>query len=308
MRDKKICWNCQRQIDPYAKLCPYCNRDQEAQPAAAPAAVSAAPAAAAATPPPPPRVAPDRRWTAQALVIAAVVALLMATFAVGGLVYGLGKRGDDTASSRDEEQVAVAAGSPELPDLTLVPESDDTTTIGRSITSTPIPDPDHKYLSEAQRTDATALPSQEYAKIIARAEAEQAKAQSQGASVDPRTITAPPPPPPPVRKEPSSDRPRSAESDPISGPTTKPPVRTLPQPLSQPLPRWSGRESGTLRFQLTVGRDGRVKEVRVIETIPDMTAKAIAAVQRWRFKPATLNGEPVEGTFDVDITFKGSDD
>jgi periplasmic protein TonB len=78
-----------------------------------------------------------------------------------------------------------------------------------------------------------------------------------------------------------------------------------PRALSQPLPSFSEvQRSGTVRLSLTVGADGRVEEVEVLESVPGLTAKVISAVQRWKFKPATRNGEPVRGQFPVDITFK----
>ncbi len=71
----------------------------------------------------------------------------------------------------------------------------------------------------------------------------------------------------------------------------------------QPLPDVNVSQPMTARLQLTVGKDGLVKEVNVIQGIPGETGKLIAAVQRWRFKPATENGNPVEAPFTVDVAF-----
>ena len=54
---------------------------------------------------------------------------------------------------------------------------------------------------------------------------------------------------------------------------------------------------------LTVGADGRVKQVKILQTAPRITARVVGAVQRWKFEPAKRGGEPVEGTFQVDLTF-----
>jgi TonB family protein len=67
------------------------------------------------------------------------------------------------------------------------------------------------------------------------------------------------------------------------------------------------RDAATARLKLTVGKDGLVKEVNVLQGIPGETGKLIGAVQRWRFKPATRNGEPVEAPFTVDVSFNPHD-
>ena len=55
---------------------------------------------------------------------------------------------------------------------------------------------------------------------------------------------------------------------------------------------------------LVVGIDGVPHEVRVVSsTDKDFDANAIAAVQRWRFKPAQKNGQPVEVPIEVQIAF-----
>jgi len=60
-------------------------------------------------------------------------------------------------------------------------------------------------------------------------------------------------------------------------------------------------------MKLTVGSDGRVKEVEMLQTLPGITPKIVQAVQQWRFRPAERNGNPVEGTFTTDIFFKADE-
>jgi TonB family protein len=323
MNEKKNCIHCHRSIDAVARVCPYCNRDQER-----PRSSEVRPSVPLPPiePVAPVRVAARKRmpnWSTRALLIAAVVALLMASFAVGGLVYGLGKRGEMTRG-RSDRAPQITDASPradrEFPQLTLVTDSDPTATIGRSITSAPVPDPDHKIPEEFQRSDATALSSAEYTKLLEQSRREAAKVPppqpEQPVSVDPRTVTAqqPPaaaPPPPVERTEPEREASASRQEplrDPFPEPRRARVERTSPVPIYQPLPRIKDRaeeiqESGTLRFRLNVDADGRVKEIRVLETMPGMTGKMIAAIQTWKFKPATENGVPVEGTFMVDISF-----
>ena len=59
-------------------------------------------------------------------------------------------------------------------------------------------------------------------------------------------------------------------------------------------------------MNLTVDGDGHVTDIDVNESIPDMP-KLIAAIQNWRFKPATENGNPVTAHVAVDITFRANE-
>jgi TonB family protein len=55
------------------------------------------------------------------------------------------------------------------------------------------------------------------------------------------------------------------------------------------------RIEGTVTLYAVIHRDGSVSEVRVLRGIDDrLDENARAALTRWRFRPATKNGEPVE--------------
>ena len=79
--------------------------------------------------------------------------------------------------------------------------------------------------------------------------------------------------------------------------------RTRPVPEYQPLPRVYAR--GTARLSLIVGPDGRVRDINIERALDRNTADVVAAVQRWRFRPATENGEPISAPYSVDISFGG---
>ena len=67
-------------------------------------------------------------------------------------------------------------------------------------------------------------------------------------------------------------------------------------PQYQPIPRISG--TGKARFTLVVGPDGRVKDVNVERMLRGgNTAALLGAIQTWKFKPATENGEPVAAPY-----------
>jgi periplasmic protein TonB len=53
---------------------------------------------------------------------------------------------------------------------------------------------------------------------------------------------------------------------------------------------------GKLKLRVVVGADGSVVSVDVLSSVsPELDAAAIAAVKRWRFKPAMACGKPVAG-------------
>lgn len=258
-----------------------------------------------------------------------IAAILLATFAVGGLVYRIGKRPapstEESVPSTDPAQSARPSPS-DLTDLRLVPASDLTSTVGRSITSAP-PRPQAQGPTAGEdRADATALPSQQYARMEERAREAAAVEQADSPTVDPRTIRPEPPPPPPVRPTEPEPAP-SASAEPPAGPADRPVTspsrlpsprpppeseqrrevrRTRPEPISQPLPDIN--VTGTARFRLRIGPDGRVREVEVLQTIPGATASLVSSIQQWRFRPATENGRPIEGMHLVDVSFQARDD
>jgi TonB family protein len=63
---------------------------------------------------------------------------------------------------------------------------------------------------------------------------------------------------------------------------------------------------GTVRVRITVDTDGRVKSAEVIESTPAgvFEAATLAAVKRWRFKPAEVNGRAVEASTLQSLVFR----
>jgi TonB family protein len=61
--------------------------------------------------------------------------------------------------------------------------------------------------------------------------------------------------------------------------------------------------SGTVLVQALVGRDGTVRDTRVVSSIPMLDAAAVRAVQQWRFEPATDRGRPVAVWVAIPVTF-----
>ncbi len=84
---------------------------------------------------------------------------------------------------------------------------------------------------------------------------------------------------------------------------------TVPQVVYNPEPSFSdearkAKVQGVVLLLLVVGKDGRPYDVRVGQSLGmGLDEKAIEAVGRWRFKPATLNGQPVATQIAVEVDF-----
>jgi TonB family protein len=61
--------------------------------------------------------------------------------------------------------------------------------------------------------------------------------------------------------------------------------------------------NGTVMVQALVGKNGLVKETRVIRSIPLLDSAAVAAVRAWKFKPALSNHQPVSVWVAVPMRF-----
>lgn len=84
---------------------------------------------------------------------------------------------------------------------------------------------------------------------------------------------------------------------------------TVPQVIYNPEPGFSdearkSKTQGVVTLILVVGKDGRTYNIRVGQSLGmGLDEKAIDAVKRWRFRPATLNGEAVATQIAVEVDF-----
>jgi len=84
---------------------------------------------------------------------------------------------------------------------------------------------------------------------------------------------------------------------------------TVLEPIFSPEPTFSDearktKAQGIVQLALVVGKDGRPYHIRVSQSLGlGLDEKAIEAVSRWRFRPATLNGEPVASRVAVQVDF-----
>ena len=57
-------------------------------------------------------------------------------------------------------------------------------------------------------------------------------------------------------------------------------------------------------LMVTILRDGTVGDVRVTRGNPMLAKAAVAAVRRWRFKPAVYQGRPIAVIMPIVVEFK----
>lgn len=291
MTDHKRCIRCERPIDGWAGICPFCNWNQ-AQPVPAPGTVAPRISAVQYTPPKPMDM---RRLIA---IGAGVIISLVLAFLIGMVINsdGAPKRAPEALEEQAAEHNAENL-KPKRADTPLVPAGQGGIE-NEPITSAPIAMPAGQVPNEYQRTDATAVSADEYAQMAKRAQAEKKKGNT-AVLVDPRSISGQAY----AQGAPAAipQRPRQT-ADASSVRNVRRVTRTRPIAQYQPIPSTRGR--GTARYTLIVGADGHVKRINVEQMLRGGNNPAlIRAIQSWRFKPATENGEPVAAPYSVEISF-----
>ena len=58
-----------------------------------------------------------------------------------------------------------------------------------------------------------------------------------------------------------------------------------------------------MKLDAVIGKDGTVKELKVLSGRPLLVKATIDAVRQWRFKPTLLNGVPVEVETTIKVNF-----
>ena len=106
---------------------------------------------------------------------------------------------------------------------------------------------------------------------------------------------AAPPPPPPKPKAPKRIR--------LGGQVQAAKLIRKPNPVYPPLAKMA-RIQGSVRLEAVISRGGAIKDLKVISGHPLLVKAALDAVQRWRYQPTMLNGEPVEVITQIDVNFR----
>jgi protein TonB len=106
--------------------------------------------------------------------------------------------------------------------------------------------------------------------------------------------TAPAPAPPPVAEKKTV----------IGGQVQQAQLIKRRDPEYPRLARSSGA-AGVVELTAMIGPDGRVGEVKVLKGHPLLRQAAVDAVKAWIYRPAMLNGQPIETETQVLLNFKG---
>jgi TonB family protein len=74
------------------------------------------------------------------------------------------------------------------------------------------------------------------------------------------------------------------------------------RPVYPPLAKMA-RQQGTVKFEATIGKDGKMENLSVVSGPPLLIPAALDAVKQWVYKPTLLNGAPVEVVTTIDVNF-----
>jgi periplasmic protein TonB len=124
------------------------------------------------------------------------------------------------------------------------------------------------------------------------------------------TVTGPPVPPQPPLGPVAAERIVLAERA-----VVPPPVRRAAEvdpnfrdALQPPYPRdqETAQRGGRVRVRITIGTNGRVTAIEQLDATNESFWRATErqARNRWRFRPATVDGRPVESTMTMTVTFR----
>ncbi len=167
----------------------------------------------------------------------------------------------------------------------------------------------------------------EHNKQIAYASVDAIDVSASGTQLDVKTSSAEPPPsatdtattaPPEVAQTDTSVPEPTPEPIPTPAPverttgvyTSVPPGGTQPREIDRAVPRYpaSARRAGVAGPVVVRGivrRDGTIDNVEIIKDLPyGLGEEARRAVSRWRFRPATVNGEPIDVYYTVTVNFR----
>ena len=104
-------------------------------------------------------------------------------------------------------------------------------------------------------------------------------------------IAAPPPPPPPPQA-------------PVRvGGDIKEPKKIKNVPPVYPQIAQTAKVQGIVIIEAIIGKDGSVKDAKVLRSVALLDQAALDAVRQWKFTPTLLNNQPVEVVMTVTVNF-----
>ena len=90
----------------------------------------------------------------------------------------------------------------------------------------------------------------------------------------------------------------------VGGDVQKPEKVSAPQPQYTEIAR-KARIQGVVIVQAIIDKGGNVTNVKVLKGLPmGLSEQAVEAIKKWKFKPATLNGKPVDVYYNLTVNFR----
>jgi TonB family protein len=108
-------------------------------------------------------------------------------------------------------------------------------------------------------------------------------------------------PPLPAREEGT----RPPERIRVGGNFEAPKLISAPPPQIPPLAK-ERRIFGTVKLQATINKEGMVTELTVLSGHPFLVTAAREAAAKWRYRPATLDGDAIDVKLPIQIVFQPS--
>ncbi len=97
----------------------------------------------------------------------------------------------------------------------------------------------------------------------------------------------------------------AGSEDPAAGGDLEPPAKIHGRPPRYPEAAHQARIEGQVILRALIDRQGNVTNVEVLQGLATgLDEEAVAAIEQWKFQPATLNGEPVDVHWDLAISFR----
>jgi protein TonB len=76
-----------------------------------------------------------------------------------------------------------------------------------------------------------------------------------------------------------------------------------PLPVMPSLAR-QAKVGGVVNLRAIVGKEGFLKDIQIVNGSPLLRPAALEAVRKWRYRPAMLNGSPVESLVEIRMAFQ----
>ncbi len=87
------------------------------------------------------------------------------------------------------------------------------------------------------------------------------------------------------------------------GGNIKPPVKIKDVKPEYPPVALRERMQGVIILEVTIGTDGKVKDIKVIRSLPLLADAAVAAVRGWEYRPTMVDGKAVQVITTIPVNF-----